>query len=672
MRLVLSMSVLIIFLSNPDGVHAASRRKQADTFGKALSSLVRKNPVKFKDGMQSTDPYASKRLIVKTKTRKINLKKYGASTVLKGLDGVYIMQFRTIKAAKKAERKLKKLKNIIYVEPDRLVGVTSTKVNSSFSQGVEQIGMKEFCRYVSSRTKETIKVAVVDTGIAKHPRLNARFCSGIDVCEWKKTMDDTDGHGTHVAGIIVDSTPGLNVQIMPIRVSEDEDILETELGIGIWYAVENGAKVINLSLGYEGKLKYIEDMIDYAVKKDCVVVVSAGNGSIDINKSDIGPAYMKNVITVGAVDGANRIASFSNYGKALDVVAPGKGIRSTWIGGHMKRLDGTSMAAPYVSAAAAVYRLLYPQKKASEICKLIKQCTLDLGSSGWDKKYGYGLIQAPTSFTKLSLDMQSMLLSLGEQKTLSCTVQNNYLADRKITWATSDKSIASVKNGVVTGVKAGVATISASSCGKTITCKVTVKNLSLREKAFQNYVKVLKKNKILYNNSTYTAFFGVINQDNNDIPELVVADTAANHNSFTLLGVNGTILDTYDLYDVSAANHSIAGYYYPRTGLLYSMVSNNTGSSIEGVQAIVDYQYVYLNSGTTKLVSYPDFPVMRSDWIGSNNKTSSIYTQNNSNRSEKINKALFDGVLTKYVGKVTPILIRLYKNTEENRIKYLK
>lgn len=197
-------------------------------------------------------------------------------------------------------------------------------------------------------------------------------------------------HGTHVSGIIAaDRTNGIgingiadNVQIMMIRAVPDGDEYDKDIALAIKYAVDNGAKVINMSFGkgFSPQKKWVDEAVKYADDHDVLLVHAAGNESHDIDSVDNFPnpdfLFIKskpgNFITVGAygdpkVDEGKYIAYFSNYGKdAVDVFAPGVKIYSTVphsYGYH----DGTSMASPVVSGIAALIRSYYPQLSAEQV-----------------------------------------------------------------------------------------------------------------------------------------------------------------------------------------------------------------------------------------------------------------------------------------------------------------
>ncbi|WP_088324695.1 S8 family peptidase [Polaribacter tangerinus] len=200
---------------------------------------------------------------------------------------------------------------------------------------------------------------------------------------------DLESHGTHVAGIVAASrnnNKGVNgvahnVKIMAVRVVPDGDEHDKDVALGIRYAVDNGAKIINTSFGkaYSPNKQWVYDAIKYAAKKDVLIVNAAGNDgkNIDVEKTypndskDLLTEITDNVITIGAMSASyneNLPASFSNYGKInVDVFAPGVAIYATMPKDEYAQNSGTSMAAPSVAGIAALVRSYYPQLSASQV-----------------------------------------------------------------------------------------------------------------------------------------------------------------------------------------------------------------------------------------------------------------------------------------------------------------
>lgn len=207
-------------------------------------------------------------------------------------------------------------------------------------------------------------------------------------------------HGTHVAGIIGanrENNIGIkgvanNVEIMAIRAVPDGDEYDKDIALGIRYAVDNGAKIINTSFGkyFSPNPEWVEDAIKYAEEHDVLIVNAAGNEGINLDQTQVYPndqnpenpeEYVDNVITVGALDfeyGSGLVAAFSNFGKNnVDVFAPGTEIWSTTPNDQYEFQQGTSMAAPAVSGVAAIIRGYYPKLTAAQV----KQIIMDSGLS---------------------------------------------------------------------------------------------------------------------------------------------------------------------------------------------------------------------------------------------------------------------------------------------------
>jgi len=204
---------------------------------------------------------------------------------------------------------------------------------------------------------------------------------------------DGEMHGTHVAGIIAaerNNGVGMNgvahnVKIMSIRAVPDGDEYDKDVALAIRYAVDNGAKVVNMSFGksYSPNAKWVYDAIKYAEEKDVLLVHASGNDGRNIDASENFPndnnntteEFATNVITVGAMTrhfDDKLAASFSNYGKNnVDIFAPGLEIYSTVPKDEYESIQGTSMAAPEVAGVAALVRSYYPDLTANQVKNII-------------------------------------------------------------------------------------------------------------------------------------------------------------------------------------------------------------------------------------------------------------------------------------------------------------
>lgn len=213
---------------------------------------------------------------------------------------------------------------------------------------------------------------------------------------------EDEAHATHVAGIIgavrnngigMDGVAN-NVAIMSIRAVPNGDEYDKDIALGIRYAVDNGAKVINGSFGkpFSPNAKWVYDAIEYAASKDVLFVHAAGNDGQNLDDPQNanfpndqiknGPEIADNVITVGAINenyGSEMVTSFSNYGAInVDIFAPGQDIYSTVPGSKYKYFNGTSMASPAVAGLAALIRSQYPKLTAPEVKHIIMQSGLSV------------------------------------------------------------------------------------------------------------------------------------------------------------------------------------------------------------------------------------------------------------------------------------------------------
>ena len=247
-------------------------------------------------------------------------------------------------------------------------------------------------------------IAVIDTGIDyTHEDLSdGRVRTDIDkdyVNRDDDAMDD-QGHGTHVAGTIAAATNNAvggagvmwQAQLLPLKVCSGDGGCSTEHIVqAIEYAADNGARVINMSLGGDSCSQTLEAAIDYAYFEKGVVIVAAAGNSNDL----VGyPAAYEPVIAVGAVDRHGNRAFFSSYGDPLDVVAPGVRIFSSVLNNSYDTFSGTSMATPHVTGVAGLLLSQRPELTNTQVRALLEQSATDLGENGLDRQFGYGLVNA--------------------------------------------------------------------------------------------------------------------------------------------------------------------------------------------------------------------------------------------------------------------------------------
>ena len=271
-------------------------------------------------------------------------------------------------------------------------------------------------------TGDDLTIAVIDTGVdLDHPDLVGKLWTNADEIPDNGLDDDGNGyvddshgwdfvnddaepqddywHGTHVAGIAAaDSDNGQGVagvswgaRIMPLKVlNASGDGNYADVASAIVYAADNGARILNLSLGGEDYSAALADAVGYARQSGCLLAAAAGNDSGAV----LYPAANDGVLAVVATTRWDRRWYGSNYGPEVDVAAPGADIYSTTLDDAYLSASGTSAATPHVSGLAALVWSVQPDLTSDEVARVITETVRDLGAPGWDQFYGWGRIDA--------------------------------------------------------------------------------------------------------------------------------------------------------------------------------------------------------------------------------------------------------------------------------------
>jgi subtilisin family serine protease len=301
------------------------------------------------------------------------------------------------------------------------------QTNLKDSDGTNFSIQMESAWQTSPRDGLGVTVAVLDTGVdIHHPEFIGKLLPGWNFYDDIASTDDFEGHGTHVAGVIAARTNNgigvagiaYNAMILPVKVCGELGCFTYEIAAGIIYAVDRGARVINMSLGGPAMSTTVQGAINYALSRNVVVVASAGNdGDSDDDNINDGtaideisyPASYPGVISVAAVDPDGLIAAFSSTNDRVTVAAPGVDILSTVPLGYGTGTNlgydfysGTSMASPHVAGLAAMLIAdgiaTTPATVREALTCSARETEADL-ISGYDNAYGFGLIHADAALT---------------------------------------------------------------------------------------------------------------------------------------------------------------------------------------------------------------------------------------------------------------------------------
>ncbi len=334
---------------------------------------------------------------------------YGAVQVVNAPNHQYFLQYETEKDRKEAYKKLK-ADNYLSVEENTILkelGDSESDEPQSgstgyMSWGIEAMGLD----YAIDETenKDEVVVAIIDGGLDKE--LFNRYFSSDRIKKVYNVNGSTDvtdvrGHGTHIAGTIAEGTPS-NVKIMPIKTSNGNHTLVQVTG-ALYYAMNNNVDVINISLASpDWNESSLYQSIESAKEKNIIVVAGAGNNN---NSKLLYPAGFNNTIGVSNISRNFMKSSGSNFGFNITFAAPGTNIRSimgenTIISQNNGNNDdneheiisGTSMATPHVAAAVAVVKSYNKNLSFEDTVDVLKSTVDDLGDYGWDKYFGYGMI----------------------------------------------------------------------------------------------------------------------------------------------------------------------------------------------------------------------------------------------------------------------------------------
>lgn len=377
----------------------------ATEFAQRLNALMEYSESIQVDNIGKESEFATARLIVKSENA-INTE--NTVSVINGFDDLWVLQYATPEDAENAFNYFNGKDGIEFVEADKRIEALSTiettyvpyeetSTEENLSWGVSYIGQDIFNQALidNAYVLQDITVAVIDTGVDyTHEFLKDRVeptrinTSGEG--ERNSSMDD-NGHGTQIAGVIVDNTLD-NVTIRPYKVLDRYgNGTFVSVAAGINCAVKDGVDVINLSLGFYEDSEVLKSAILNAYANDIFIVAAAGNDNTDMPYY---PSSYNEVVRVAAINNRGNIANFSNYND-IDVAAPGVAVRTTDINNTYRNIDGTSIASPFVAAVAATILSLSPNASPEDLTAIIKSSAVDAFENNFEIKYGAGILCSP-------------------------------------------------------------------------------------------------------------------------------------------------------------------------------------------------------------------------------------------------------------------------------------
>lgn len=386
------------------GNTAVANEISAEEFAQKVAAIVEEYGSIEHINSDSNKEFATARLIVKSFS---DLNVEGAVAVVSGFDGLWVLQYSSPEEAEKAFEKFEADSSIEFVEADKTLKSSSTtgsavspaSVNFKYiSWGPSHIGIDTLNKRLKYNNTDlaTVYVAVVDTGVnPNHEYLDGRVeptrinTSGSGT---RNSSADDNGHGTQVAGVVVDATLD-NVIIKPYKVLDSHgNGTVITVAAGINCAVKDGVDVINVSVGFYEDSQVLEAAVANAHENDIVVVSAAGNDNTD---KPMYPSSYDSVIRVAASNDQNVSANFSNYG-GIDITAPGVSILTTSMNGGYFSGSGTSLASPLVAAVAATILAVDTDASPEDVENMIKALALESFEPESEKYFGAGILTAPS------------------------------------------------------------------------------------------------------------------------------------------------------------------------------------------------------------------------------------------------------------------------------------
>lgn len=299
------------------------------------------------------------------------------------------------------ERTLRRSRLFKTVEQDGIARVAETVNDPSFASQWALSRIAAPVAWQISSGAPHVPVAVLDTGVDfSHPDLAGRVLAGYDFINRDGDPADDHGHGTRMTGVVAAlRNNGLGIvgvapeaAILPVKVlNASGSGGYSAIAEGITYAVDQGARILSLSLAGSVSSDLLQSAVDYASARGAIVVAAAGNAGTSTLSY---PAACRGALGVGATGTDDRRAGFSNFGSHLALAAPGVNILTTFPGGSYGYSSGTSPATAFGAAVFALLLAADPALSREEAIARVEAGAADLGPTGWDPEYGAGRLDA--------------------------------------------------------------------------------------------------------------------------------------------------------------------------------------------------------------------------------------------------------------------------------------
>ena len=375
------------------------RESKEDKLKKKVDSLINIEEVSdefmedYEDGIKEIEESDTKDKVLIIISEKYPEETYGATKVVEAPNHQYILQYSSVEEKDEAKKKLDRDSSLI-VEENELIPVSEANVidKKYLSWGISKMGIDDAMPTIKKYGKNNVVVAIIDIGFDL--KLFDKYFPGrrkefYDPRGYKSTTDPKMlNHGTHIAGTIAEATPS-NVKLMLIQTGYKDNDKYFLDGLSVINAINHityykKADVINMSFGSYNYPHAVYQALEAAKNKNIIPVAAAGN---EKTSKLAYPASLSNTVSIAAIKPDKKRADFSNYGSTIDFAAPGTDIVSINM-----TMSGTSMATPHAVAAFAILKTFNKNINKNEAVQLMRKITTDLGTTGKDNYYGYGLI----------------------------------------------------------------------------------------------------------------------------------------------------------------------------------------------------------------------------------------------------------------------------------------